>query len=326
MRVLIFTEGGSETGFGHISRCSSLFEELAVRGIEAEFIINADCTQIEIIKDKKYKLVNWLSQIFLKKYIKKTDFCIVDSYLADESLCQTISSLSKKTLFIDDDARINYPEGIVVNPASIIRRVNYPIKQKNYLFGPEYIVLRRPFISVKRESISHNVKEVLITLGGTDMHNLTPSIINSLCNIYPEITFNVVVGMTHKNRVDLKDFKSKNIIFYKDIKATEMKAVMLKSDFAITAAGQTIYELLATDTPFIPIQVAENQINNIEMIREFRYSEIILDYKDPYLINNLLKAFEKLLDFNKRFEIFNKIQGVLKGSGSEKIIDELLKQ
>jgi spore coat polysaccharide biosynthesis predicted glycosyltransferase SpsG len=39
--------------------------------------------------------------------------------------------------------------------------------------------------------------------------------------------------------------------------------LMVKSDLAITAAGQTIYELLATQTPFIPIKVIENQENNV---------------------------------------------------------------
>ena len=39
-RVFILTEGGKNTGFGHITRCSSLYENLKDKNIETYFIIN----------------------------------------------------------------------------------------------------------------------------------------------------------------------------------------------------------------------------------------------------------------------------------------------
>lgn len=38
-RVIIFTEGGDNIGFGHITRCSALYEEIESRNIEVLFVI-----------------------------------------------------------------------------------------------------------------------------------------------------------------------------------------------------------------------------------------------------------------------------------------------
>jgi UDP-2,4-diacetamido-2,4,6-trideoxy-beta-L-altropyranose hydrolase len=325
MRALIFTECGSQIGLGHISRCSSLYDELAERGIEVEFIINSDTEQIDIIKNKQYKIVNWLETDFLIKYIKQGDYCIVDSYLASEDLYQVISNRAKQALFIDDIGRIEYPKGIVVNPSISTEAVEYSIDDNNcYLLGPKYIILRTPFIQVKRGHINSQIKEVLITLGGSDIHNLTPSIIKQLSNSYSEITFNVVIGNIFKNHEEIKSLSSKNINLFENVTASEMKSIMLKSDCAITAAGQTIYELLATQTPFIPIKIIENQSNNVAGLKEYNLAGKILDYKDIDLLQQIEKEINKLLNPNKRTEIVNLYTGVIDGLGSRRLIDRLI--
>lgn len=325
MRVLIFTEGGSQIGLGHISRCSSFYEELVDRGIEVEFIINSGTRQFEIIKNKQYKIVNWLSKEFLTKYIKNDDYCIVDSYLASEDLCRFISNRAKKTLFIDDNGRIEYSEGIVVNPSLSTEAVKYPINDTNcYLLGPKYIILRSPFIQVEREYINSQVKEVLITLGGSDIHNLTPRILKQLTNYNSEITFNVVIGNAFENIEEIKSFSSKNINIYENATAGEMKSIMLKSDFAITAAGQTIYELLATKTPFIPIQIAKNQANNVVGLIECDLVNKVLDYDEDLFIEKIVTEFKNYMDYCLRQKLVKKYTKVIDGLGSKRIVDSLL--
>ncbi|OIJ10409.1 UDP-2,4-diacetamido-2,4,6-trideoxy-beta-L-altropyranose hydrolase [Anaerobacillus alkalilacustris] len=324
MKVIILTEGGRQKGLGHISRCSSLYDELEARGIEVDFIIYGDTNDIEIIKNKKFKLANWLSTDFLNYYIKESDYCIVDSYLATEDLYKVISNRAKKSLFIDDNARIKYPRGVVVNPSLSSNVVTYPKNDTNcYLLGHKFIILRTPFIQVKREPQKTKVKEVLITLGGSDIHNLTPIILNKFSSRYPNIIFNVVIGNAFKNIDEIKRFSSKNTKLYENATAEEMKRVMLKSDIAITAAGQTIYELMATQTPFIPIKVAENQSNNVSGLKEFNLVERILDYNDALLKEKIVLGFEKMMDFGNRNELVSKYNKVIDGLGTKRIIDAL---
>ncbi|GAA0318730.1 hypothetical protein GCM10008967_06630 [Bacillus carboniphilus] len=325
MRVLILTEGGSQIGLGHISRCSSLYDEIEGRGITVEFLIYGDISEYEIIRNRKYKVVNWLSEDFLTKYIKQNDYCIVDSYLANKGLFRDISKLAKKALYIDDNGRIIYPKGIIVNPSLSTEAVKYPKNDTNcYLLGPKYIILRNPFIQVKREYINSQVKEVLITLGGSDINNLTPGILKHLYRQNSDIIFNVVIGPAFKNMVELKSFNPKNIRFYENASAVEMKSIMLKSDLAITAVGQTIYELIATQTPFIPIKIIENQSNNVAGLKEFNLVKKVLDSKDIDLLQKIENEFNKLLCKNRRAEIVNMYNGVIDGLGSRRLIDILV--
>lgn len=323
MRVLIFTEGGTKIGLGHIFRCSSLYDEVESRSIEVELIINGNRDEIANIENKSVDFTNWLSEEFLNGYVKENDYCIVDSYLADESLYEIISNKAKNCVFIDDNARLNYPKGIIVNPSLYpLNLYNLNKDNNNYLVGSNYIILRKPFINAKREIVNKEVKQVLITMGGTDIRNLTPVILKQLHNKYINITFNVV---SCKGFTNLSEFSNtRNINLYNNIDAEEMKNLMLQSDIAITAAGQTIYELLATQTPFIPIKVIENQKNNAVGLINMKLVNTVLDYKDSQLINKLEQEIDKLLDIKERTELYNRYFSIVDGFGSKRIINNLM--
>ena len=230
------------------------------------------------MQDRKYTIQNWQSTSYLEKTIKNDDYCIVDSYHATREMYDVISKKSKMALYIDDTGRLEYPKGIVVNPSINIEGIVYPENSEiNYLLGADYVILRTVFNSVKRESINKKVYNVLITLGGTDVRNLTPVVINEICENYPEISFNIVVGSEFNTE---KYSCNSNINILKSLSAEEMKNVIINSDMAISAAGQTTYELLFTQTPFIPIKVIENQIYNCSAIEKIAPCVNVLSYDE----------------------------------------------
>lgn len=98
MKVKIFTEGGPTIGVGHISRCSALYEEVISRGYECEFLIQGNVQEIAFLKDKNFDIIQWRNREFLRTKLKKSDFCIVDSYLASVSLHKVIVDNSKRCL------------------------------------------------------------------------------------------------------------------------------------------------------------------------------------------------------------------------------------
>lgn len=325
MKVKIFTEGGSDIGLGHISRCSALYDEIVNRKIDVEFIIYGYIDNVAFLKERIVKNINWMSEDFLNSYVSNTDYCIVDSYLASEDLYRIISNKSKKALFIDDNIRINYPKGIIVNPSIYVDDLCYPRNNNNiYFLGPEYIILRSYFVNNERNNINKNVKQVLITMGGSDIRSLTPMIIKHICNKYSDIRFCVVNGNVSYNIDFDENIELSNIQVYYNIDAKLMKSLMLKSDFAITAAGQTIYELLATQTPFIPIKTVDNQSNNISGLKKINPFQVIIEHDEEYLLEKLEKEFETMLSRNKRQALVNLYKNQIDGLGSKRIIDSLL--
>lgn len=325
MKVKIFTEGGNEIGLGHISRCSSLYDEVKSRGIDVEFIINGSIEHLDVFKELPARFENWLSTGYLDCCIGSTDYCIVDSYLANNELYELISLKAKKALYIDDFARIRYPLGIVVNPALYADNICYPIGDDNtYLLGSEYIILRRPFIHVNRSTLKEEVNEVLVTMGGSDIRYLTLRVMNQICIKYPNIKFNVVVSDCFQNIHSINQNEFSNIQLFYNVNAELMKSLMVQSDFAITAAGQTIYELLATKTPFIPIKIAENQSNNIEGLKKITINDVFINYNDVNVMEKLEKEFVKLLDYGERIRLATLYKNRVDGLGSKRIINSLL--
>ena len=61
-RICIITEGVENIGFGHITRCTSLYQAFEEKGIIPEFIVNGDDSILDLLSDKKYRIFNWIEK------------------------------------------------------------------------------------------------------------------------------------------------------------------------------------------------------------------------------------------------------------------------
>ena len=321
MTIKIFTEGGPDIGLGHISRCSALYDEIIDRGISVEFYIYGEIDNTKIADGKNIYNVNWLTKEFLNDNITENDYCIVDSYLASIDLYEIVAGKAKKALYIDDTGRLHYPKGIVINPSLNADGIRYPNDDNiRYLTGPEYVILRKPFVEAVRVDINKEAKRVLVTMGGTDIRNLTPLIIREICNMHPELQFDIVVGETFDKAEKLE---LGNVHFHFNVNANEMKELMLNADFAISAAGQTIYELIATQTPFIAIKIAENQENNILQMQNSIPGQVVIDYHASGFIKSVSSAMALYGNANVRYDLFKNYGKLIDKNGAERIVDQL---
>lgn len=326
MKIKIFTEGGKDIGLGHISRCSALYDEAANRGISVQFIVFGDIGNTDFLNGINIINENWLDKEHLINKVSSDDYVIVDSYKANKEIYEIISKKSKIALFIDDIGRVAYPEGIIVNPSLDSSHIDYSHSPNSILLsGPEYVILRQQFRGVKREDISNEVKRVLIMMGGTDIRGLTPLIIDNICRNMLNIEFDIVTGSEYMQKIKPQISKTNNITFHNNLDATQMMELMISSDLAITAAGQTIYELLATQTPFIPIKVIENQENNIKSLLEYNPEQIVLKYNGSGFLSSLNNALEIYNDVEYRKNYNRKYTDLVDGYGSRRIVDYLLK-
>lgn len=324
MKVKIFTEGGKSIGLGHISRCISLYDEIVSRGIDVEFIVYGDIKDVEFLKAKDVVNENWLNIEYLKKSITKDDYVIVDSYKANKEIYDLIAQISKKSLYIDDFGRLDYPKGIILNPSLDSRHIKYPDSSKNILLvGPKYVIVRSAFIGLERKLLRKDINRVLVVMGGTDVRNITPFIIDRICNENQDIIFDIVLGSL-QFKFEKIDMNLENVNFHINISENKMSQIMINSDMAITAAGQTIYELMATKTPFVAVQVIDNQANNILSISEHLSPEIVLKYDDYSFAQKLQKTFEDLKSFEFRKKLVEKMDNVIDGLGRKRVIDVLL--
>lgn len=328
MKVLIVTEGSSKIGFGHVTRCLSIYQAFEENGISPLMIINGDNSVSSLLTNQKYEIIDWLSNTKkLVDLVKNSDITIVDSYLADYTLFKKISDLTKLAVYLDDNNRIKYPKGIVLNGSIYAQKLDYPSFDYNeYLLGNQYIPLRKEFWKIPRKRINRKVKNVMITFGGDDLRNLTPKITKMLNEHFPQLNSTIIIGKGFNN-VDMikKNANAKNKLIFNP-NAKEMVEIMLKSDIAISAAGQTLNELARVGTPTITILVASNQINHINYWEKKGFIQYAGVWDDDKLLNNILENIKILKNEDIRREKSKVGKNEVNGLGSIKIVKYCLKK
>lgn len=313
MKVYIFTEGLKRTGYGHLTRCLSIYQAFEEKGITPTVIANCDDGGKKIIREVNLHQKNWVRNI--DTLYNDIDVAIIDSYLAPIEIYEKIYQSSKTVVYIDDYIRLNYPPGIILNGTIGAEMLPYHKDTLHkYLLGIEYIPLRKEFWDVDIYEKRNEKKEnVLITLGGYDYRNIAQKVLAYLLKKFPNFIYHVVLG----NNIIEKIYNGK-VNYFSLLNAFEMLNLMMKCDIAICAAGQTTYELARIGIPTVMVGIAKNQNNNIKgwIKKGFIKSEIW--YNVPGYLDNISKGINDICSSNKKNIVY------VDGQGARRIEREIM--
>ena len=322
--VKFFTDAGSKVGLGHLTRNIAIANALLdlKSDVKVTFFVNSEPLGIPNQNDISFKFVNWTDLSFLKENIHVEDICVVDSYKVTEKQIDYITQNSRDCFFLDDLGIIKYPRGTVINPGLHIPKISsYTNPNCRYLLGSNYIILRKEFLNLPRKIQKDVVKEILIVFGGSDLGELVTTVCKRLTNYFGDINFSVVVGSKTKTN---SLAKIENLQVFRGISSTEIRDLMLKCDLCITGAGQTLYELIATDSVFIPIQIISNQQENVIGIKNINPKISVLDINSTTLIKDLILEVESKLPVESRIEFSEIFTNKIDGYGSKRIAKEIV--
>lgn len=328
MKAVIITEAGTNIGFGHLTRCIALSQKLIEKKIDIEFVVNADVSVLDLMDSNPLHLFNWIKgKQRLFKVIESADIVIIDSYLAELNLYEELyGKVNGKLVIIDDNIRLNYPGGIVINPSIYGDKLNYPGKEHlAYLLGKDYVILRSAFWKIARKSIRKKVESVMVTFGGIDRANVTSLVLEVLNESYPELEKHVIIGKGFSNIATIERLKDKKtrLEYWPD--AEKMKNLMLASDVAISAGGQTLYELARVGVATIGVCVADNQQRNVLHLDEAGFINYI---GQPGSIGFNRKLCEAVSDLKNTEDRRNRSiigRKIVDGRGVSRIVEEILK-
>ena len=270
--MIIFRADGNKTiGVGHVMRCLSIADALKGIGVGSAFIC-ADDNVEKLIKGRGFP-VEILGTDYTKPdeetdvllscdSLKKAEGIVVDSYFVTESYFDILSEYVR-SVYIDDyesnfkvDGLINYN---VYADREAYERLYDPEKVRLFL-GPQYAPLRKEFYDISPIQISEEVKNILILTGGADPFHIALRLAKEIAGREDcKAVYHFVVGAFSSDLSELKKLADGNrIIIHQDVK--DMKALMLKCDLAVSAAGSTLYELCACGIPTVNYTFADNQI------------------------------------------------------------------
>ncbi|MCK9280014.1 MAG: bifunctional UDP-2,4-diacetamido-2,4,6-trideoxy-beta-L-altropyranose hydrolase/GNAT family N-acetyltransferase [Melioribacteraceae bacterium] len=331
IKVAIITEGFKKTGYGHITRCLSLYQGLDKSIFAPLLVVNGDKGAEELLNKSNYRIFDWLihgepALDLLNSY----DIAIIDSYLAKENFYKMVLKKVSIPVYIDDNKRIIYPAGIIINGTIGSEHFNYPRKEKNsekgrkeYLLGSNFIPLRKEFWVTSDRKIKKEVKTILITFGGQDLKNLSPKVLKMLQKEFPNTKKIVVAGGGATNLKTLEKLKDNKTEIHSVVSAAKMRSLMKKSDLAISAAGQTLYELASTGTPTIAVIVADNQKNNVKGWIKNSFLTNEFQFEDKDLLKSIKHEIDMLSDTDLRVLLSCSGMRNVDGQGVERIVARL---
>jgi UDP-2,4-diacetamido-2,4,6-trideoxy-beta-L-altropyranose hydrolase len=306
-KVFIITEAGKGRGLGHLSRCTALCQAFKEKDISPIMIVNGGR---DVPKGKHYLIFNWIKRKEkLLAMLKGADIAVLDSYIAPKLFYYKISKIVKLAAYIDDCKRISYPKGLLINGSAGMGNFSR-------------ILLRKEFWQVPPKRIRRRVHAIMITFGASYDGAVVKKIIKSISCAYPEI----IKYVLSRNASKYKSISDKNIRFVNNASGAFMKKLMLESDIAISACGQTLYELARSGTPTVAIAIARNQYQNLKSWRKLAKFACIDAVKERYPASKLLEAFNRFMEYDERLKFYNKAKLAIDGKGAYRVVDEVLQR
>jgi UDP-2,4-diacetamido-2,4,6-trideoxy-beta-L-altropyranose hydrolase len=289
--IALRVDGSKNIGMGHIMRTMALANDLKKKQENKEvfYITKDDPTAVNkltendfevVVIDKKLSYENEIEKV--KEIIKKrkVNKLITDSYEIEQNYLIEIRKVVDKLITVHDYAPFAFPSHVVINGNAYAEDLDYEsyYGDTEFLLGIDYLLLREEFRNLLEIEVRDRVQNILVTVGGYDMRNLTPKIIKALSELdLDEMEYNyldkenlhidVVIGPFFDNIEEIiKEVQKSSLDISLNFNVKKMSKLMLKSDIAISSGGSTLYELAVTKTPALILLQAENQIRVAEKL------------------------------------------------------------
>ena len=335
--LYIRVDGNSEIGTGHVMRCLAIADAVRKSGGDCTFV-TADTHMIPLIEDQGFFAVcldsTWddldketkkMNALIVEQNIKKL---LVDSYFVTPAYLQRLHELTQ-TIYIDDLNAFRYPCDILINYNVYADSFNYPTQYPDtkLLLGCRYAPLREEFQNLPKRVPREEVQSILITVGGTDAHNIAVKLVKK-AKSNPKTShfdYHIVAGRFNPHNDELNQLKYEHdgVFIHRNVQS--MSKLMLDCDIAVSAGGSTLYELCACGTPTVVFALADNQLDATTSFGE-RYMINAGDIRknEESCLSKILDGITRMAyDTTFRYDYSRKSQELVDGNGATRIANAL---
>ena len=262
-----------DIGLGHFKRCLNI-SNIFKKQFEIVFIFQIKSFK-SFVKLRFYENFNF--KIFVldndKDEIKQiknellsshqADLIIIDKYdwkKKQEIQCKLIA---KKIMVIEDLPNRKHCCDYLLDFCYGRNKKHYQSfinKDCKLLLGLEYLPISKKITNLaKKKKIKKELKNILISFGGVDEHDMTSLTIKSLMKVKGDFNLKIVINKLSKNYNKIKKlFYKKNKIEIVENK-NDLIADYFNSDICIGASGFSSWERCSLGLPSLVIITANNQ-------------------------------------------------------------------
>ncbi|GAA8224814.1 hypothetical protein HpDR153_11100 [Helicobacter pylori] len=279
MPVKILCDAFVTSGLGHVRRCEKILSFIEKLGVEASLYLH-----------KQNDIGTFLEGV------GGNDFLITDSYCLNSKDFYLLKEKAKSLMVIEDEehAKGFYPKNTKIMNFTLNALKHYSHVSKDHYLGVGFYPVDARF--VYERPINTENKEVLITLGGSEQKMLE-EIVKILEN--KNVNLHIISPHTPKN-------PPKNTRYYSPLSPLEFSSLMKFCACAISAAGQTLYELALSQTPSLILPIASNQIvqskefESLGIFKQTSLKTLAKDFENLQIQKN--QAWAKTLTFGSELE------------------------
>jgi UDP-2,4-diacetamido-2,4,6-trideoxy-beta-L-altropyranose hydrolase len=276
--LLVRADANARIGAGHIMRALALAHAWLEAGGQVCFL--SACDNVALAERVRSAGIMWqplaadaslddqveaaLAQSGRPEAAPVRPWVLLDGYHFRLRHQRAFKAAGYRVLCLDDLAALPaYAADLVVNQNVGAERLPYAADgdETEFLLGSRYAVLRPEFRSRKiSRPTGRPLQNVLITFGGADPSGLTERAIRA-CQGISGLAVRVIVGPLNPNGKRIRATLQETGVRAKICTAVrDMTGAMAWADVALTAAGQTCWEMAHLGLPSLAVAVAENQM------------------------------------------------------------------
>ena len=359
--ILFRADANSSIGMGHVMRCLSIADAISsstsfptiVRGkADIKFVL-ADETVEELIKSRGYEPIvlhtdykAMDTEIPVWEELEPSidaDLIIVDSYFVTTSYLSFLRDNIGFTAYIDDVLSFPYPVDVLVDYNAYATVDSYHAlyggkEEPELIIGPSFAPLRAMFQGVPPKEQREKVKDVLLSIGGSDELHIALSFVKYLCEHPSSFTYHILLGAMNQDKDEIHFLSAGKDWIELHENVQDMRGLICSMDVIVSAAGSTLYEICACGVPLITFSTADNQVPGAEAFENLGLAVNIGDLRDPTSINpsavisgtlssdaveRIMEAVEDL-DEDTRISMVRHQREMIDGMGAKRLSERLI--
>lgn len=333
MKIVFRCDASAQIGAGHVMRCLTVADELASQGFSSVFL----CSE-ETINDFS-SLFEGAHQVIPSDTSGVTaDVLIIDHYDLDIDYERGARAWAKRIVVIDDLVNRRHDCDLLLDQTLERQAEDYEHlipEHCKVLAGTSYALLRSQFTALrskalqKRKESQAHIQRLMISLGNTNLHNITGTVLHALSKTNGvSFDIDVILGGKALFLDDVKKIiKSLNengthkVSLDLDVK--NMAQRMLEADLSIGAPGTTSWERCALGLPALLVQLADNQKDNVVALSNAG-AAINLGSHDDLSETHIIEALNMLVsDQDKLSSMSEACLDICDGLGAQRFVGSI---
>jgi UDP-2,4-diacetamido-2,4,6-trideoxy-beta-L-altropyranose hydrolase len=332
--VLFVVDAGPTVGGGHVMRSLTLARALEALGASYSFVASTAVAEVLDIFAPGTPQVPAASAAArdLVAAAQSTDCeaCVFDHYGLGEREHRAMSH-GRPTLIIDDLANRPVAGDIILDSGPARAPEDYAglvPAGAELLLGPVYAPIRPEFAGLRDTVLSWRgdpVQRILVSMGLTDLDGITARIVEVLRPRIGDVALDIVLGASAPSLPGLAKVARRDTRLMLHVDTPHMARVTAEADFAVGAAGSSVWERCTLGLPSVIAVLADNQKAAAASLAE-RGAALVVDTHAPDFNATLERAIMRLLrDDNLRRTLAMRSAEVCDGLGAGRVADSFLR-